>query len=84
MGSAGIRDSPGPFQWKIGEPFTPVGSETEQVRLRESPAIIGDGGVDLSEIFVCSAYYGRENINISHKYKMYTNSSIWSIGHGTG
>ena len=78
MGSAGSRDSSGPSQRNIGEPFTPVGSEMEQVRVRESPAIIGEGGLDLIEISACTAY-GKEN-EVSLTVIKYTYSSISLIG----
>ncbi|CAI8026838.1 hypothetical protein GBAR_LOCUS15380, partial [Geodia barretti] len=38
--------SPGPSQLKTGEPFTPGGRKMEQVSVRVSPAMMGEGGVD--------------------------------------
>ena len=36
-----------------------IGKEMEQVKLRESPAIIGEGGDDVREIFAGSAHYKK-------------------------
>ena len=61
MGLAGIGVSPGPSQLKTGLPFTPGGREMEQVSVRASPAMMGEGGVDSREMLAGTAYGGREN-----------------------
>ena len=50
MGLAGVGISPGPSQRKTGVPSIPAGRETEQVRVRVSPAMMGEGGVDPMDI----------------------------------
>jgi hypothetical protein len=36
--------TPGPSHWRTGEPVTPLGRETEQVRVTVDPAMMGEGG----------------------------------------
>ena len=42
--SAGAGVTPGPSHWKSGVPVTPVDRTTEQVRVRVSPAMMGEEG----------------------------------------
>ena len=41
----GSSVTPGPSHWKTGVPVTPLGRETVQVRVTESPAMIAGEGV---------------------------------------
>ena len=46
VGLAGVGVTPGPSHWKTGVSVTPLGSEMEQVRVTESPAMTaGEAGV---------------------------------------
>ena len=42
VGAAGVGVTPGPSHWKSGVPVTPTGRVTEQVRVTESPARMGE------------------------------------------
>ena len=44
VGAAGVGVTPGPSHWKSGVPVTPAGRVTEQVRVTESPAMMGEEG----------------------------------------
>jgi hypothetical protein len=61
VGLAGVGISPALSQLKTGVPFTPGGREMEQVSVRVSPAMIGEGGVDSREMLAGTAYGDREN-----------------------
>ena len=50
VGAAGIGVTPGPSHWKSGVPVTPTGRVTEQVRVTESPATMGEEGVEEREM----------------------------------
>ena len=54
VGAAGVGVTPGPSHWKSGVPVTPAGRVTEQVRVRESPATMGEEGEEESEMVACS------------------------------
>ena len=48
---------PGACHWTPEVSVTLIGKEMEQDMLRESPAIIGEGGEDVREMFAVSAHY---------------------------
>ena len=50
VGAAGVGFTPGPTHWKSGVPVTPAGRVTEQVRVRESPAVMGVRGEEEREM----------------------------------
>ena len=50
VGAAGVGVTPGPSHWKTGVPVTPAGRVTEQVRVSESPAMMGEEGEDEREM----------------------------------
>ena len=56
VGAAGVGVTPGPTHWKSGVPVTPAGRVIEQVRVRESPATMGEGGEEVREIINESVY----------------------------
>ena len=39
---AGVGVTPGPTHWKSGVPVTPAGRVTEQVRVTETPTVMGE------------------------------------------
>ena len=51
---AGIGVTPGPCHWKSGVPVTPAGRVTEQVRVTESPTMMGEEGEEEREMVVGS------------------------------
>ena len=60
VGEAGVGFTPGPTHWKSGVPVTPAGRVTEQVRVTESPATMGERGEEVREIIresVCEYEY---------------------------
>ena len=56
MGEAGVGVTPGPSHWKSGVPVTPAGRVTEQVRVRESPATMGEEGEEEREMVARSVH----------------------------
>ena len=60
----------GACHWTPEVSVTLIGKEMEQVMLRESPAIIGEGGEDVREIFAGPAYYIKR-----HFYNYYNSLS---------
>ena len=57
---AGVGVTPGPSHWKSGVPVTPAGRVTEQVRVTEFPATMGERGEELREIIresVCEYFH---------------------------
>ena len=50
MGLAGVGVTPDPSHWKSGVPVTPAGRVTEQVRVTDSPAMMGEEGEEEREI----------------------------------
>ena len=54
VGAAGVGITPGPTHWKSGVPVTPAGRVIEQVRVRESPAMMGEEGEEEREMVACS------------------------------
>ena len=62
VGEAGVGVTPGPSHWKSGVPVTPAGRVTEQVRVRESPARMGEEGEEVREMVAGSAYGVKYNM----------------------
>ena len=56
VGAAGVGLTPGPTHWKSGVPVTPAGRVTEQVRVREAPAVMGERGEELKEMVAGSVH----------------------------
>ena len=56
---AGVGVTPGPTHWKSGVPVTPAGRVIEQVRVRESPAMMGEEGEEDREMVVGSSTVKR-------------------------
>ena len=50
VGSAGVGVTPGPSQWKSGEPVTSVDKVTEQLRVTVSPAMTEEEGEEVREM----------------------------------
>ena len=51
VGIAGVGVTPlGPSHWKSGVPVTPSGRVTEQVRVTDAPATIGEEGEEVREM----------------------------------
>ena len=59
VGAAGVGVTPGPSHWKSGAPVTPAGRVTEQVRVTESPATMGEGGEEEREMVAGSSTVNR-------------------------
>ena len=56
VGEAGVGVTPGPTHWMSGVPVTPAGRVTEQMRVRESPATMGEEGEEERKIIKESVY----------------------------
>ena len=54
VGAAVVGVTPGPSHWKSGVPVTPAGRVTEQVRVTETPAMMGEEGEEEREMVACS------------------------------
>ena len=50
VGEAGVGVTPGPTHWMSGVLDTPAGRVTEQVRVTESPAVMGVEGEEVREM----------------------------------
>ena len=59
VGAAGVGVTPGPSHWKFGTPVTPAGRVTEQVRVTESPAMMGERGEEEREMVAGSSTVNR-------------------------
>ena len=62
VGEAGVGVTPGPSHWKSGVPVTPAGRVTEQVRVTESPARMGEGGEEVREMVAGSVHGVKYNM----------------------
>ena len=60
--AAGVGVTPGPTHWDSGVPVTPAGRVTEQVRVTETPARMGEGGGEMREMVADSVHGEKYNM----------------------
>ena len=79
VGGAGVRGTPGgPSHWKSGVSVTPLGRESEQVRVTVSPATTGDEGEDVSEIVAGSVKGALYRDKYTYFQYYFTLPIVWS------